>query len=82
MIISDNRSPYNGMPVWQFKSQIVNAMSMEFKHRSQTESKLAKAENRPPQPVPYPAAPTINKNTGAFEYHGFSSQVIKKLKSE
>jgi len=80
LCISEESSPYNGMPVWKFKSLIANPMFAEYRHRERMEAKAAKEENRDRKQVPFPPAPIINKRTKAIEYLEYSNTVIRKIK--
>lgn len=79
LVISDKRSPYDGMKVWEFKSKIANPMGHEFRYRQRMETKNALAEKREPKKVHWPLAPTWNAETGVIEFPaGYSKSTIKK----
>lgn len=80
LCIADKRSKYNGMPVWQYRSQVVKAFTLEKNYRMRLEAKVAKSEGRPFKKVSNPPVPHYNQKTGTLEYPGYSNKVIQKLK--
>lgn len=80
--IADPDSPYNTMPVWRFKSEILKPMGLEFAHRHKQEETEAVAEARKRKKVLYPAPGKWNKENDLVEYENYSNETIKKLKQE
>lgn len=80
LCIDDKRSKYNGMPVWQYRSQVVKAFTLEKNYRMRQEAQNAKLEERPCKKVSNPSVPYWNQKTGTLEYPGYSNKVIRKLK--
>jgi len=81
LCIQDETSPYSGLPVWKFKSQIVNPMHAEYRLRKREELKAAERESRNRREVKFPQPPVLNKN-GLIEYPGYHNDTIKKLKTQ
>ena len=82
LCINDETSPYHTMPVWRFRSQITNPMSMEYSHRLRSEERNALAEGRKRNVVGYPKPPVWSKDSDLIEYEGYHNDIIKKLKQE
>ncbi len=80
--ISDTDSPYDTMPVWRFKSEILKPMGNEFAHRHKQEETEAVKLTRPRRKVNYPIPGRWSKESDLIEYEGYSNVVIKKLKQE
>lgn len=81
LYISDNRSPYRGMLVHQFRSKIVNPMFAEFRYRQRMELKESKEKRRDRKPVRFPQPPKWDKKKGTVEFpSNYSKTVIKKYK--
>jgi hypothetical protein len=78
LCIDDSRSPYNGMEVWRFKSQIFKPMSWEYSCRKRLESEAVKKEKRPEKAVPYPEVPVWNKSADKIEYPGYHAATLRK----
>ncbi len=80
--ISDPTSPYDSMPVWQFRSQVVRPMYQEFKYRREHQTQLAKKNGVMCGAVPYPKPPKFDKASGQLEYSNYHNNIIKKIKQE
>jgi hypothetical protein len=78
--IMDERSPYNGLPVWEFKVKVLKAMDLEYDIRIREQARAAKAEGRNPKKVSYPQAPKWDPKTNQFEYKNYSSKTLRKIK--
>ena len=80
--ISDQDSPYDTMPVWRFKSEILKPMGNEFAHRHKQEETEAVKLTRPRRKVNYPIPGRWSKESDLIEYENYSNATIKKLKKE
>jgi len=79
LIIEDQRSPYDQMPVWRYEIDVVGAMHEEYRRRKRKEDKAAEKENRPRKPVGFPAAPIFNRKTDSIEYVNYSTKTLRKI---
>jgi len=84
MCIADDRSPYNNMEVWRFKSEVMKALSIEMGYRQRLENKRAKAEDRAAKILrSWPEAPSWDAKTKTVTLPDSYSDFTKnKLKQE
>ncbi len=78
LYISDERSPYRGLLVWRWKSQVTAIMGREYRYLCNQERKEAEKENRPLKKIAYPKAPIYNPETDEITYPGYSRDWTKK----
>jgi len=81
LFISDERSPYQGMLVWRFKSQVAVPLHAEYRYRLRQESKNALDEKRDRKMIRYPNPPVYDKKTGKVTYPNYSKTVVKKYQT-
>mgnify|MGYP006294368861 CR=1 FL=1 len=82
--IVDERSPYQGMPVWFFKKFILVIRSKEYNYREKEAIKLARKERenvRHPNMKKIPL-PEYNQTTGLVTYPGYQWPRIPKVLEE
>jgi len=79
--ICDERSPYDTMPVWRFRGQVVGPMFWEDRFRYHQEEKLSKKEGRPFKTPPFPALPRWDRTADIVEYPSdYSIRTINRVK--
>lgn len=78
--IDDTRSKHNGMPIWQFRAQIVKPMHEEWGQRVKVATEKARKDGTMAGRIPYPPAPIWRKESGTLEYPGYSEQALARIK--
>lgn len=74
--ITDERSPYNGIYCWRFKSQILKPMNREYSYRIRQENKKAPDDRLP---VKWPASPIFDPKKDSISYPGYAEAPLRKL---
>jgi len=82
LCIKDDSSPYNLMPCWQFKSQIVNPLHHEHRVRRRIAAALPVGPDGKKKIAIFPVAPKFNKETQTIEYQDYHPEVLKKVKDD
>lgn len=80
LFIDEPESPYNQLLVHMFKGLIMMPLGAEYRYRCREETKLAKAENRPPKKVDYPPPPIYKEGEITYPNYHKDWVKIKKLK--
>jgi len=82
MHIQDETSPFNGLAVHRFVSQVLRPMEHQKGLMQRREAKLAQNENRGIQTLPFPKAPIYDAKKGIISYPGYDPRVIQKAQKK